>query len=113
MKMLKKVLKVSIGIACACMLCVSLAMADTSTFTCTSNSCGSLDFRCSKNVRIVCNSDGQNYAAISDHYSGDKVYGITSGSSVIYYNTKTKGKHYATDGFDATDTADFANWSSL
>ena len=71
------------------------------TFYCDSNGCnpgnGSLDFKCSKNVRINCNSDGQRYAANSSHYSGDKVYGVSSDSSIVYYTTKSKGSTYNTN----------------
>ncbi|RLB09531.1 MAG: hypothetical protein DRG27_04340 [Deltaproteobacteria bacterium] len=114
MKILKEVLKVSIGAVCVCLLCVSLAMA---TITCDSSGCttssGTVDFKCSKNVRIVCNSNGQTYAAISDHFSGDKVYGVSSDSSVVYYTTKSKGEHYDTSGFTASDSSAFSDWSSL
>ena len=115
MKILKKVLKVSIGVVCTCMLCVSLVMAGN--FTCTSSSCGSLDFRCSKNVQIRCNSGGQSYAAISDHSSGDKVYGLSSNSSIIYYKKKsdlniTVGQHYDQDP-STSDSSAFSDWSSL
>ena len=118
MKILKEVLKVSIGVVCVCLLCVSLSMAAATNFTCEYTGCtglpagSTLDFKCSKDVKITCNSDGRSYAAISDHFYGDKVYGITSESTKVYRTDKDPRKHYD-QSFTASDSSAFNGWSSL
>jgi len=110
MKILKEVLKISIGVVCVCLLCVSLAMA----FTCDSSGCtiNSLDFKCSKNVQIRCTSNGDQYAALSDHLRGERVFGLSSDSMVIYYKKKSVDQHYNSNP-SASDSSAFSNWSSL
>lgn len=116
MKIFKKVLMVTIGIVCIGLLWVSLAMA---RITCDSSGCnassGSVDFKCSKNVKIYCNSDGQTYAATSGHKSGDKAYGVTSSSSLVYYTTKTEGQEWNWTDSTHSDSSAFtgSNWHSL
>ncbi len=114
MKILKKVLFCGIGIICLSLL---FAVPSMAAFHCDSSGCtgltsGTVNFKCSKNVRINCNSNGQTYAANSAHYSGDRVYGVSSDSSVIYYTTKNKGSEYTTSP-SASDSSAFSGWSSL
>ena len=114
MKIFKKVILT--GLAMICMLLMSIAPAVA--FQCTSSGCsgitnGSVDFKCSKNVVINCNSNGQTYAATSDHSSGDRVYGVSSDASVVYYTTKAKGSHWDSSSFSASDSSAFSGWHSL
>ena len=114
MKIVKKVLFCGIGLICLSLLFAVPSMAGK--FHCTPSGCnpssGSVDFKCSKNVKINCNSDGQAYAASAGHYSGNRAYGVSSDSSVVYYTSKNKGADYTTDP-SASDSSAFNSWSSL
>ena len=70
------------------------------------------DAKASKNVTIVVNSSGQTYAASAGHLSGDKAYGVSSGSSLIMYKSKTKGQDWATAP-GVSDSGAFSGWSSM
>ena len=114
MKILKKMLVGGIGLICVSLVFVVSTIAGT--FSCNPSGCnpsdGSLDFKCSKNVRINCNSDGQSYAATSGHYSGNKAYGVSSDSSVVYYTDKDKGSQWTSNPSSPNSSA-FNSWHSL
>ncbi len=90
-------------------------------WTCTDSGCDTSglsvtgdigQFKTSKNVQIQVNSSSQSYAAIADHYNGDRAFGASSDSTKIYYTDKDKGSHYS-GNFTASDSSAFSGWSSL
>ncbi len=117
MKIVKKVLFCGIGLICLSLLFAVPSMAGK--FHCTESGCSdleagsSVDFKCSKNVKINCNSDGQAYAASAGHYSGNRAYGVSSDSSVVYYHSKNKGEKWDTDPTASDSSAFGSGWSSL
>nr|WP_320050589.1 hypothetical protein [uncultured Desulfuromonas sp.] len=73
------------------------------------------DYKTSKNVTLVCASAAASYAAVSSHLNGTKVFGSSSGDSVIYTKNggKTAGEDYTTAP-TASDSSEFTSgWSSL
>ncbi len=116
MKIVKKVLFCGIGLICLSLL---FAVPNTAAFSCNPSGCTGLasdstnvDFKCSKNVQINCKSDGQAYAASAGHRSGNRAYGVSSDSSVVYYTSKDKGTAW-TSAPGASDSSAFSDWHSL
>jgi len=68
--------------------------------------------KASKNVTIEVNSASQSYAASAGHKSGDKAYGVSSGSSLIMYTDKDKGDDWGTAP-GASDSGAFSSWHSM
>lgn len=69
-----------------------------------------LSFQASKKVNIDVNSTEVIFAATSKHFNGDKEYGLSSDSSVVFVNGATKGSSTQTSapsdgasGFSAWD----------
>ncbi|RLB10771.1 MAG: hypothetical protein DRG39_05565, partial [Deltaproteobacteria bacterium] len=115
MKIVKKVLFCGIGLICLSLL---FAVPSMAAFYCDSSGShnlqsGSIDFKCSKNVQINCNSNGQTYAANAGHYSGNRAYGVSSDSSVVYYTSKDKGTSWdSSNSPSASDSSAFGSWHS-
>lgn len=75
------------------------------------------DFKSSKQVNVIASSAAQTYAAIADHLNGTRIFGSSSGDSLIYFNEndKTAGTQATATELSASDSSAFtgANWSSL
>lgn len=89
------------------------------TFTSTANTAvtGVLTgFKASKQVVVACTAAAQTYAATSDHMNGTRAFGVSSGDPLIYFREKTDtevGTNVAAGDNTASDSSNFAGWSSL
>ena len=93
-------------------LLLGLSSGSFGGWKCDDSKCDKLsDFKTSKNVTIKVESSDQLYAAISGHKSGNKEFGVYSGSSRIYWKSKDKGKEPDDPG--TSDSSAFNNWNSL
>lgn len=72
------------------------------------------DAKASKNVTIQVTSGAQSYAAEAGHASGNKTYGVASGSSLVFYKDQPTGSAVPTTAPTNSDSREFTSgWSAL
>jgi hypothetical protein len=99
----------------------ALALAATGSHPCNiaatdTTVLGSQTITPSNNVTIRVNSDGTIYAAKSAHGKGDRIFGVNSGDTKIYYYTITTNTDPTADTTNfavGSSSIDFSSWSSL
>ncbi len=65
----------------------------------------------STNVTMTIISDAGAYAIQTDHFNGDRQFGVTWDSVAIYWNSKTPGQ--TVTAITASDSSAFASWLTL
>lgn len=73
------------------------------------------DYRTSNNVTLTCGADADSYAAASAHLNGDKIYGSSSGDSILYTKNEDKEPGDSLNiSFANDDSGEFqSGWSTL
>ncbi|MDY0213499.1 MAG: hypothetical protein RBR06_10895 [Desulfuromonadaceae bacterium] len=75
------------------------------------------DFKTSNNVTLIALSGAGSYAAVSSHLNGDRVFGSSSGDSILYRSVvgKDAGAKYTTapSVSDSAEFADDTEWTAL
>ena len=92
-----------------------LAASPTDITTSATTILGSQTITPSNNVKIEVASDGNIYSAKSAHTKGDRIFGINSSDTKIYYYTTT-GNSDPTGDTQFTvsgSSSNFSSWSSL
>jgi hypothetical protein len=95
---------------------LSLAAWTTQITTSATTILGSQTITPSNNVVIGVSSNGTIYAAKSAHTKGDRIFGINSSDTKIYYYTVSGNIDPTTDGTNwgtSASSIDFTGWSSL
>lgn len=73
-------------------------------------------FKTSKMVVVSTNVNLQSYAAAADHANGTRIFGVSSGDPLIYFQEKATvdGTNQATTALgNGSDSGAFSGWSSL
>jgi hypothetical protein len=114
--MKNNLLKISTMVAVLSVPAMVLAASPTDITTSATTILGSQTITPSNNVTIRVNSNGTVYAAKSAHGKGDRIFGINSGDTKIYYYTVSGNIDPTTDATNfgvGSSTLDFSSWSSL
>lgn len=123
---MKKILLIAAVIAIAIPLAAGVSFGQTKTITATDNSgfihygaSPSCSISLSKNVSFVYRPDStageaaQSYAIGSRHNSGNKAYGTSSDTTLIYWQVKTTGDVTGTEISDSDSDVFNTGWSAM
>lgn len=113
---MKKTIMICLVLIC---LVASMAFALSQQVTTTayalldpSGAATQLTIKPSTNVTLMLESGVGGYAVAASHLNGDRVFGTSFDSQVIFWTAKTSGTQYTTAPA-ASNTSAFSGWSSL